>query len=940
MQRFLMSVMAVVFAFGLLWPAGIANSAPGITDGEPPTHYVLRAGYVFAEGGNAAGWIKDAWIEVEDGKILRIGHGTTPGLLPVVDRPNSWVMPGLVSTESRIFIGSDPDGIGPRYVAADKFNPYADFHKSWEKGITSARLGVPGDRFVSGVGSVVKFGGTPETAEVLQRFADLSVYYNRDKGRGEKDVKNIPFPSSSDVPYEAQPEHKPHTRLGRDAALREALEGAKANSSNPRAMALASFLALNRPIRLEARRADDIVQAINMAKSLKSETRIYLNGLDEATSVIDSIVESGLPLVLDMDNNLTRLDDKDFDLVRPWHRDPRAAGALEARGVFVVIGGTGADLLYSAAMAVGGGMDAKVALQAITSRPASLLGVSKRVGSIAPGKDADLLVLNGNPLAGGSHVQEVFVGGHKAWTRPRENRPLLVRAGKIYDGKGGVFLNSEVLIEDGKIVGIGQGVPHPPNARVVEAGPDAVVTPGFVDSHGQLGLGSERSSAGTDLSLADVMNVSRPGFAHVARSGVTTVVVAPATVGSSGSQMIAIKTMADDKGIVGKSTVGVKLRVGGSVRSVRKNLTAAFSRGKKYYDAWKKYEDELAKFKANGSKTVKSSPAPAKKVEKKKAPAPKVTPTSGDTDELSGTWRVSLSGGPIPNPMHNLSCKIRLSGTNVVGTMTNPMDLDEEVTFAGAYDNKTLVAEVDIVTPFGDTTLTAKLDKPEHLVGTVDLGGVMEITFEGTRTKKGAPKITVKARAKKTSTKAVKATGPKKPRFDPRQEPWRAIFAGKAGLLIEINGGPQIRAASQVAAGYGIPIMMLGAQGILTVLGDLEGQVSVALGNNFNAVVEKKIVFLPGRLERADIPLAFASGHQTGAALLPRLVKSAVRSGLGQMAALRALTWDAAKQLRLHDTVGALKKGLDGDLLIFNGEPFDARTRLKSVFIRGQEVKK
>ncbi|MFT7616636.1 MAG: imidazolonepropionase-like amidohydrolase [Planctomycetota bacterium] len=939
MQRFLFSVMVSVIAFGLLWPTSNANSAPRQFDEDPPAHFVLKGAKIFAEGGTSAAWLDNAWIEVRDGKIVRLGTGATPENVKVIDHSGAWIMPGVVSMNSRSFIGTDPQGIGPRYVAADKFNPFANFRASWAAGITSARLGVPGDRFIGGIGSVVKFGGDDDKAVVLRREADLEVSYNDSHGRGEPDIKEIPFPSSSDVPYDAKPKRKPQSRMGRDDAILEVLRRTlSSDAKDPRQLAFNRFIKTGRPLRFDAKRAADIVQAVNFAKQVRGVVPIYLNGLDEAKSVASTIAAAKLSVVLEMDNDLSRLDNNDFDLIRPWRRDPSAAAALEALGVDVIISGKGRDLLYAAAMAVGGGLDPIAAIQAITSRPAKLLGVGDRVGSLTAGKDADFLILNGHPLSSTAHVQEVYVGGDQAWKRRVDSRPLLIRAGKIYDGTGRVYRDSEVLVENGKIVDVGEGIARPQNARVIDAGPNAVVTPGFVDVNSQLGLGSERNTQATDLSLSDVLNVSRPGFEHVARAGVTTVVIGPARTNRSGAQIMAIKTSSVEGELIAKKMVGVKVSLSGSADTIRKGLTGILSKGQKYFETWKKYEDDLAKFKAGG--LVAAAPVAATPTAKKGAKPEDSKPVpGGSSDVLSGIWNVTLSGGPIPNPMKNLVAKIRLNGRSVVGTMTNPMDAEEEVSLNGTFDGKVLRAEVDIVTPFGDTTMEVTLDKAEHLVGSINLGGVMDITFDANRTKKGAPKITVKAKALKTVTKMV-ANGPKQPRFDGRQEPFRAIFGGKGGLMIEVNGGPGIRAAAEVLSTYNLPAVLLGGQGLMTVYNEIGNNFGVALSGKLQETIDNKQVFFPGLLERADVPLAFASGQETGAALLPRLARLAVRSGLGRTAALKALTWDAARLLRLQDTVGAIKKGLDGDLLIFDGEPFDARTRLKSVFIRGQEVKR
>jgi imidazolonepropionase-like amidohydrolase len=97
--------------------------------------------------------------------------------------------------------------------------------------------------------------------------------------------------------------------------------------------------------------------------------------------------------------------------------DPALAGALEERGVEVLIGSGGAlpsgtrDLPYLAALAVGHGLEREAALAALTTRPARVLDVADRVGSLEAGKQADVLVLSGDPLSTTARVQFVIAGG-------------------------------------------------------------------------------------------------------------------------------------------------------------------------------------------------------------------------------------------------------------------------------------------------------------------------------------------------------------------------------------------------------------------------------------------------------------------------------------------------------------------------------------------------
>lgn len=105
---------------------------------------------------------------------------------------------------------------------------------------------------------------------------------------------------------------------------------------------------------------------------------------------------------------------------RPWElreADPALAGQLTAAGVQVLIGSGGnpdlssRDLPMLAAVAIGHGLERDAALAAVTTKAAEALDVADRVGSVEVGKDADLLVLDGEPLSTTTRVLYVLSGG-------------------------------------------------------------------------------------------------------------------------------------------------------------------------------------------------------------------------------------------------------------------------------------------------------------------------------------------------------------------------------------------------------------------------------------------------------------------------------------------------------------------------------------------------
>ena len=100
---------------------------------------------------------------------------------------------------------------------------------------------------------------------------------------------------------------------------------------------------------------------------------------------------------------------------QPDQRDLSLAGRLSAAGVEVLLGSGGStsarDLPLLAATAVGHGLDRDTALRALTTGAAKVLDVGDRLGQVKRGHQADLLVLNGEPLASSTQVQYVLSAG-------------------------------------------------------------------------------------------------------------------------------------------------------------------------------------------------------------------------------------------------------------------------------------------------------------------------------------------------------------------------------------------------------------------------------------------------------------------------------------------------------------------------------------------------
>jgi len=183
----------------------------------------------------------------------------------------------------------------------------------------------------------------------------------------------------------------------------------------PKHEALARVLNGKQLAFFNADRADDIHTAIRISKEFDLNT-VLDNGAD-AHRMTDSIIDSGYPLVVHptmqrpatLETINTRLDN---------------AAIVNTAGIlFAIQSGTegyvpkSRVLLWEAAIAHVNGLSMTETLSAITINPARILGVDQQVGSIKRGKDADLVLHNGNPFEYTSQVLNVITNGKVTYQR-------------------------------------------------------------------------------------------------------------------------------------------------------------------------------------------------------------------------------------------------------------------------------------------------------------------------------------------------------------------------------------------------------------------------------------------------------------------------------------------------------------------------------------------
>ena len=580
-----MRILPTLFCLGAILSASVA-SPPNLEAND----YVLVVGRAYL-GAGPIPEVGPVAIVVREGIITAVetDFARLPRDLPRVEHADGYLTPGLVAAATDTpgpHRGSESVAAG--YRAIDGFDRYGDYRPWLAQGVTTAHLSPGEHRLLSGEGAIVKFAGAPGD-RVVRELADLCLQLG-DAADAPPPLIEFPFPPSSDVAIEPAELQRPRSRLGRLMGLEEELARALADESSGSVhrRALANAWNAARPLRISADRATDILAAIAFVEG-KDRVGVLVGG-QEALRVAEAVGRSGLPLVYrPRFSPRSAVADLGLDLDAIDADLPDFAG-LRRAGIDLVLGpprgGPITDLRFSAVLAHRAGLDRASALRAITDGAADALGLGERLGRIAPGRDADFVLWNSDPLSIGARPLEVIVDGKRAFRAGVETgapkAATVVRAGTIWISPERQIQSGELLIEDGQIVAVGSSVPRPPHARIIEAGPGSYVTPGFIDARSHLGLGGDRGRANLDVRFGGLVGAPDVPEARVARAGITTVLLSPYTLTSGGSPFAAVKTSGSSRSArLVREVAAVAFTVSGDALDITDPIVRQLGRGKK-----------------------------------------------------------------------------------------------------------------------------------------------------------------------------------------------------------------------------------------------------------------------------------------------------------------------------------------------------------------------
>jgi len=368
--------------------------------------------------------ILDGTLVIEEGRIKAVGPAEeteVPSSATVIDATGKVIMPGLVDTHSHVggFRAADASSpIQPGVRILDDVNVFdSGYRRAVAGGLTTLNV-MPGSGWLSSGQTIyLKMRGIKNGAvrpeDIAYLHEDGRVMGGLKMANGTNSMRKPPFPGTR----------------GKSAflvrqkfiAAQEYMAKIEAADGDPGKMPprdldleiLAEVLRYERVIHHHTHRADDIMTILRLKEEFGFD--VVLHHVSEGWKVAEAVAAAGIPcsiITVDSPGGKHEAVELRFE----------TGAVLAAAGVVIAYHTddwiTDSRLfLRSAAIGVRGGLDRETALASVTINGARMLGLEDRVGSLEKGKDADLVVLDGDPLSVYTKVLETWVEGRKVFDR-------------------------------------------------------------------------------------------------------------------------------------------------------------------------------------------------------------------------------------------------------------------------------------------------------------------------------------------------------------------------------------------------------------------------------------------------------------------------------------------------------------------------------------------
>jgi imidazolonepropionase-like amidohydrolase len=362
--------------------------------------------------------IADGVLLIEDDRIRAVGARDSVRIPDSAERielePGTVVLPGLVDTHSHVgeVSGGDRSGpIQPDARALDSIDVRSSgLRRALAGGITTVNVMPGSGHLISGQTIYLKLREGRTAQDLAYRFDDGTPAGGLKMANGTNSMRDAPFPGTR-----AKSAALVRAKYIKAQEYRDKLAAAHKDSDRPARdlglEALVEVLSGKRMVHFHSHRHDDLITAIRLRDEFGF--RMVLHHTSEAWRVADEIAAAGVPVsLIGIDSPGGKLEA--LNLLAD------SAPALERAGAKVAFHTDdwitdSRYFLRMAAFGVRAGMSREAALRSLTQAGADMLDLGDRVGSLTPGKDADFVILSGDPFSVRTRVLETWVEGQRSF---------------------------------------------------------------------------------------------------------------------------------------------------------------------------------------------------------------------------------------------------------------------------------------------------------------------------------------------------------------------------------------------------------------------------------------------------------------------------------------------------------------------------------------------
>lgn len=347
----------------------------------------------------------------DDGKILAVGAQLdAPADTQIIDVGGRLVTPGCVESHCHTGLrdlnvgdyNEKSDPITPQMCAIDAINPQDEYMSDAVRGgVTTICTGPGSTNVVGGTFAAIKTYGVRVDKMIVKNPVAMKCAF----GHNPKNA----FGNSKKMPY---------TRMAVAALMRDLLAKAKVyqedkdSGKEPKYDAkLEAMLPVMRreiPLKAHAHRADDILTSIRIAKEFN--LKLTLDHCTEGHLIAEELAQEGYPALVGPSfggKSKMELFNKTFETPGILHKAGLKICIITDAGVTPI-----QHLPMCAGLAAAKGLPMEEAWKAITINPAQVMEIADRVGSLEPGKDADVVVWTADPLTTiGAEAYMTFIDG-------------------------------------------------------------------------------------------------------------------------------------------------------------------------------------------------------------------------------------------------------------------------------------------------------------------------------------------------------------------------------------------------------------------------------------------------------------------------------------------------------------------------------------------------